>query len=130
MPIPPCPTRAIIAPYKLDARRCISYLTIEHRGAVPSEISRHVGAWVFGCDICQEVCPWNQRFARDSADSMLGLEASGAYLDLRWLGEISDQEFQGALGHTPLDRPGASGMRRNARIAQDNLTKEASCQTS
>ncbi len=125
-----CPTGAFATARVLDARRCISYLTIEHKGAVPTGIRRQLGTWVFGCDICQEVCPWNQKFARDASASLLGLEASNAYMELEWLAGISDQEFQRALGHTPFERPGPSGIRRNARVALENLAQEAPCQTS
>lgn len=112
-----CPTDAFPEDRVLDSRRCISYLTIEHRGAVPDELAPLTGGWIFGCDICQDVCPWNEKFARAAADLLLEQDPALARLDLVELAQIDDAEFARRFGWTPLERPGASGMRRNARIA-------------
>jgi len=125
-----CPTNAFPDERVLDARRCVSYITIEHRGEVPPEIARGAGDWVFGCDVCQDVCPWNRKFAREPSMPGNGLDRNLAYLDLDWLARIDDAEFRDTLGGTAMARPGATGMRRNARTAISNLAKEVECQTS
>ncbi|MGH7672772.1 MAG: tRNA epoxyqueuosine(34) reductase QueG [Gemmatimonadales bacterium] len=109
-----CPTSAFAGPRDLDARACISYLTIEHRGAFTDEQRRNVGTWVFGCDVCQDVCPWNVTFAQVTADPDLAPRAEMAAPDLRRLLDIDEQEFGRRYGDTPFERPGHTGMRRNA----------------
>lgn len=125
-----CPTNAFVAERVLDARRCISYLTIEFKGEVDAEIGRLTGDWVFGCDVCQDVCPWNEKFAKESRDPVLKRDQTLAYLDLDWLCELQEEEFQSALGWTAMERSGASGMRRNADLARINFPKESPCRTS
>jgi epoxyqueuosine reductase len=109
-----CPTDAFAGPGDLDARACISYLTIEHRGAFSDAQRRDVGQWVFGCDVCQDVCPWNVSFAGATADPGFAVRAEVAAPDLRALAEMGDAEFARRYGDTPFARPGAAGMRRNA----------------
>ena len=109
-----CPTSAFAGPHDLDARACISYLTIEHRGPFSDEQRGDVGEWVFGCDVCQDVCPWNVRFAQVTADPDLAPRADVAMPDLRRLLDIDDEEFARHYGDTPFERPGRPGMRRNA----------------
>ena len=111
-----CPTGAFPEERVLDSRRCISYLTIEHRGPLQPEAAAMLREWVFGCDICQEVCPWNVKFAEAANDPMLETDASLARLDLSRLAEISDAEFDRRFGHTALRRAGPDGLRRNARL--------------
>ncbi len=115
-----CPTDAFPADRVLDSRRCISYLTIEHRGEIDAELRPAMGDWIFGCDVCQDVCPWNQKFARAAEDPVLEADAALEWLDLESLARISDSEFARRYGPTPLERPGASGMRRNAENAARN----------
>lgn len=124
-----CPTNAFREERVLDSRRCISYLTIEHRDEIPEERWPLMDHWVFGCDICQEVCPWNTRFARETADDLLEYDPQLAALDLDQLQHISDEEFDRRFGRTALERAGAQGMRRNARIAVTNATRDATCPT-
>ncbi len=113
-----CPTGAFPGERILDANLCISYLTIEFKGEVEAALATKMGDWVFGCDDCQTVCPWNEKFASDTG--ALEADPDLAGLRLEWLVEVSDEEFQERLGETPLTRPGAAGMRRNARIGLAN----------
>jgi epoxyqueuosine reductase len=116
-----CPTEAFVEPRVLDSRRCISYLTIEFRGEVPSSLAASMGNWVFGCDVCQSVCPWNVRFAQPHDDAQLRRQAALEWLDLAWLTGIGADEFERELGMTAMERPGVRGMRRNAAIAAANV---------
>ena len=111
-----CPTQAFVGPRDLDARACISYLTIEHRGEFTDAQRAQVGGgdWVFGCDVCQDVCPWNVSFARETADPGFAVRADVAAPDVRTLATIDEAEFDRRYSETPFTRPGARGMRRNA----------------
>jgi epoxyqueuosine reductase len=109
-----CPTQAITEPFRLDARLCIAYLTIEQDGPVPEDLRKPTGPWVFGCDICQEVCPHNTR--RKSA----GLEVGLAQI----LSIQTDEEFKTLFGGTALSRAGRSGLLRNACVAAGNLGRK------
>jgi epoxyqueuosine reductase len=114
-----CPTGAFVDAYVLDARRCISYLTIEHRGPIPRELRAGVGDWLFGCDICQEVCPWNQR-APVTDEPLLQPLGGMTVLDLAALFELDDAAFKARFRHTPLWRPKRRGLLRNAAIVLGN----------
>ena len=113
-----CPTDAFIEPRVLDATRCISYATIEHRGPIPTSVAEHLDGWVFGCDICNEVCPWNVRFAGGTEvaeeHSPRGALAGAAPDHFE---RMTEAEFAREFGDTPLERPGLAGMRRNFRAA-------------
>ncbi len=109
-----CPTNAFPEPHVLDATRCISYLTIEHRGAFNDQQRRDVGNWVFGCDVCQDVCPWNVSFARATTDAELAPRTDVRAPDLPALLEMDQDAFARRYGDTPFGRPGLAGMRRNA----------------
>jgi epoxyqueuosine reductase len=115
-----CPTGAFREERVLDSRRCISYFTIEHRGPIEPHAAGMLGEWVFGCDVCQEVCPWNVKFARAADDPALESDAALARLDLRELIALPDAEFERRYGHTALGRAGAAGMRRNARLVAEH----------
>ena len=121
--MPACPTDAIVAPYVVDNRRCISYLTIEHKGAIPVELRSAMGTWVFGCDICQEVCPVNRK-ARSTQDPNFG-RTDLASVDLVELLEMTDDQFRERFAGTPVMRAKRVGMQRNACVALGNL-KDAS----
>ncbi len=109
-----CPTAAFVDARVLDARRCISYLTIEHRGEFTPPERRLVGEWIFGCDVCQDVCPWNVKFAAATDDAELAGRPELVAPDLETLLQIDGDEFDRRFGDTPFERPGAEGMRRNA----------------
>jgi len=109
-----CPTAAFVAPHVMDARRCISYLTIEHRADFTADERSLVGDWLFGCDICQDVCPWNVQFARATADPDLAPRSDLAVPDPHAFLELDEETFVRRYGDTALERPGRCGMRRNA----------------
>ena len=112
-----CPTRAFVAPYVLDARRCISYLTIEHRGDIAGELAEQIGEWVFGCDVCQEVCPWNRK-ADPGHEPSLG--PSGSLGALETLLELDPEAFRVRFRGSALTRTKRAGLLRNAAIVLAN----------
>jgi epoxyqueuosine reductase len=114
-----CPTNAFIEPYKLDASKCVSYLTIEKRGAIPKELREGMGRHVFGCDICQDVCPWN-REAGVTTTSEFQPRTSLVNPPLEQLATISEDEFRLQFRNSPVKRTKRTGIRRNAIIAMGN----------
>lgn len=114
-----CPTQAFPEPYVLDARRCISYLTIELRQPVPEELRAGVGDWLFGCDICQEVCPWN-RFSPTAEESGFQPRNEAGLESLVELLSLSEEQFRTRYRHTPLWRPRRRGILRNAALVLGN----------
>jgi len=114
-----CPTQAFVGPGNLDARACISYLTIEHRGAFDATQAPQVGDWLFGCDVCQDVCPWNVSFARETLDPGFAPQLEVARPDVRALAAMNESDFQRRYDRTPFTRPGHHGMRRNAAALLD-----------
>jgi epoxyqueuosine reductase len=109
-----CPTSAITAPYVVDSNRCISYLTIEHRGPLP-EGAPDTGDWLFGCDVCQEVCPWNRKVAPTGDPDFRPLGVL-ARTPLRELTRLDDAGFAAHFAGTALERPGRAGLVRNALL--------------
>jgi epoxyqueuosine reductase len=118
-----CPTGAIMAPGVVDARLCISYLTIENKGEIPRELRKAVGDWAFGCDVCQEVCPYNKRKATLSRWAEFSANSgAGPYLKITEVLDIrTDEEFEERFGETPLTRSGRAGLLRNCCVAAGNL---------
>ena len=116
-----CPTSAFTAPGELDARQCISYLSIEYKGAISDSLKPKMGRWVFGCDVCQEVCPHNPR-DEHPAHSDFAPRFGNAWLDLAWLLTASDQELEHRFVGSPIRRAGPNGLRRNAAIVLGNLS--------
>jgi epoxyqueuosine reductase len=114
-----CPTDALIAPYQLDSNKCISYLTIEKRGPIPEEMREGMGRHVFGCDICQDVCPRNCKAPRTSATEFQSREGL-VNPALEWLAEMSAEEFREKFRGSPIRRTKRTGLRRNAAIAMGN----------
>ncbi|HEX3738306.1 MAG TPA: tRNA epoxyqueuosine(34) reductase QueG [Terriglobales bacterium] len=114
-----CPTDAILGPYQLDSNRCISYLTIEKRGSIAEDLREGVGRHVFGCDICQDVCPWNRK-APATAASEFQSRPELVNPALAWLAEITTEDFRETFRGSPVRRTKRSGLRRNAVIAMGN----------
>ncbi len=115
-----CPTAAIVAPYVLDARRCISYLTIENRGPIPAEFREPMGNRVFGCDDCQDVCPWNS-FARPSSNAApFAPRGDSATVGLLELFELDQDGFRKRFRRSPVKRARFGGFRRNLAIGLGN----------
>jgi epoxyqueuosine reductase len=114
-----CPTQAIVGPGVLDATRCISYLTIEYRGEIAPALQPGVGSHVYGCDICQEVCPWNAASPR-SADPAWQPRRSWDLVDLRTLAARPDDELSEALDGSAMSRAKVRGLRRNVSVALAN----------
>jgi epoxyqueuosine reductase len=128
-----CPTDALIAPYEMDARRCISYLTIEHRGVIPEEFREAIGNHVYGCDICQDVCPWNRRAPTTSMEEFQPRtfdESANGGLDslfrprLTSLAAISEDQYKTAFRGSAIKRTKHRGIVRNACIAMGNAKFE------
>jgi epoxyqueuosine reductase len=132
-----CPTQAFVAPYVMDGRKCISYLTIELRGSIPEELREPMGHHVFGCDICQDVCPWNRRApiaameefqprvfppneAHRAGASLLPAGETLSFPRLEWLAKLSEAEFREVFHGSPVKRTKWRGMVRNACIALGN----------
>jgi epoxyqueuosine reductase len=115
-----CPTNAITAPFQLDARRCISYLTIELKGAIPIELRPAIGNRIFGCDDCLAVCPWN-KFAEEGRLMKQHSRSDLQQPDLIELLSLDDVGFQSRFGNTPLSRPKRRGLLRNACVALGNV---------
>jgi len=114
-----CPTDALLGPHQLDSNRCISYLTIEKRGSIPEDLRAGMGSHVFGCDICQDVCPWNRKAP---ISTMPEFEARPELVNpaLAWIAEMSGEEFRAIFRGSPIRRTKRSGLRRNAAIAMGN----------
>jgi epoxyqueuosine reductase len=119
-----CPTDAFVSPGVLDASRCISYLTIELRGPIPRELRSGMGEWLFGCDVCQDVCPWNHKAPLASEPAFAPLDDANP-LALRDLFELDDDGFRRRFRHTPLWRPKRRGLLRNAAIVLGNQRDRA-----
>ncbi|GAC1700834.1 MAG: tRNA epoxyqueuosine(34) reductase QueG [Candidatus Acidiferrum sp.] len=128
-----CPTQALVEPYVMDARKCISYLTIELRGNIPEEFREQLGTHVFGCDICQDVCPWNRRAPITQSEDFQPrtfpaapserqeVSANSLLLPrLGWLADMSEDEFRESFRGSPLKRTKWRGLVRNACIAAGN----------
>jgi epoxyqueuosine reductase len=112
-----CPTKALVAPRLLDATRCISYLTIEQKGPIADELAENFQGYAFGCDICNDVCPWNERFATETKIPEFKARTTFDGLGPDVFEDMSEEEFDLRFGDTPLERAGLDGMRRNFRAA-------------
>jgi len=120
-----CPTGCLTAPYTLDANRCISYLTIEYRESLPDDLRPLLGEWVFGCDICQQVCPWNQRFGKhDQLDQAFLPRQEIQHPELTEELQLSQEEFSRKFRGSPLKRSKRRGYLRNIAVALGNQARE------
>ena len=120
-----CPTGALVEPHVLDATKCISYLTIELKGAIPLELRERIGALVYGCDVCQEVCPWNEKFALALREDAFRPRAAVANKDTQALARellaMDDDQFRAAFKESPMKRAKLRGLKRNAAVALGNV---------
>jgi epoxyqueuosine reductase len=114
-----CPTDALIAPYQLDSNRCISYLTIEKRGVIPENLREGMGRHVFGCDICQDVCPWNRKAPATTAEEFQPRDGL-VNPALEWLAEMTADEFREKFRGSAIRRAKRTGLKRNAAVAMGN----------
>jgi len=124
-----CPTQAITEPYVVDANRCISYLTIEHRGEIARELGEKFDRWIYGCDICQDVCPWNQNDAHPTEKEEFQPRQINIAPKLTDIAAMTQNEFSRQFRKSPMKRTKHSGLIRNASIAlsnrkHDSLEKE------
>jgi epoxyqueuosine reductase len=115
-----CPTGAITAPYQLDARKCISYLTIEHRGDVAPELREQIGDWLYGCDVCQDVCPHNRK-APEATDPALKPRFPAGGLNVDDVLDWTDEQYRAALRGSAMKRVKLPVLQRNAEIVAHNL---------
>ena len=120
-----CPTGAFPEERVLDSRRCISYLTIEHRDDIDPSLQPLMNDWLFGCDVCQQVCPWNVSFSAVASDPALNMDANLGSQPLKPIEAASDVELAGRFGWTAMERTGPAGLRRNAAIALANIQRQA-----
>ena len=119
-----CPTGALVAPRQLDARKCISYWTIENRGGIPEEMRPQIGDWIFGCDICQEVCPYNGIPRETAWKDFLPEAGAGPYLSLLEILSLSEEDFKKRFQGTPVLRAKRAGLVRNACVVAANQKLE------
>jgi epoxyqueuosine reductase len=122
-----CPTQAIVSPGKLDARLCIAYLTIEKRGTVAEELRPAIGHHIFGCDICQDVCPWNNKAGNAPPTSLPEFQPQERlyHPDLRWLAQMDEETYRRTFRGSPVKRAKYSGLRRNVAMAMGNSGNKA-----
>lgn len=120
-----CPTQAIVEPYVLDSNLCISYLTIEHRGPIAAQLGEKFEGWIYGCDICQEVCPWNVKFASPADLREFYPRDGNVAPDLDEIASLSREEFTARFRMSTMKRAKLEGLSRNARIVQKHRNDDA-----
>jgi epoxyqueuosine reductase len=120
-----CPTGALTEAHVLDATKCIAYLTIELKGEIPTELRPPIGELVYGCDICQEVCPWNEKFSQELREPAFAAREAIAGKDARRLARdilaMSDEDFRTAFRGSPMKRAKLRGLKRNAEVVLGNV---------
>jgi len=120
-----CPTGALLGDYRLDARKCISYLTIESKEEPPAELKSGVGEWAFGCDVCQDVCPYNKKAKPTRHAELHERKIAGTWLALDELEALDDAAFRERFRGSPVKRAKRAGLLRNARTVRENLEARA-----
>ncbi len=116
-----CPTEAFPEPYVLDSKKCISYLTIEHRGDLPTELEDKLSSWIYGCDICQEVCPWNIKFSQNSQETSFQPRTNLKERILTEWSQLSKEEFKTLFKGSAVKRTKYEGLKRNIDLAIKSL---------
>ncbi len=114
-----CPTQAIVQPYVVDSNRCLSYLTIEHRGEITGEVTEKFDGWIYGCDICQDVCPWNEKFSVATSETGFQPREWNKAPALDTWEEMTQEEFSKKFKGSPIKRTKREGLTRNVRIVLD-----------
>jgi epoxyqueuosine reductase len=123
-----CPTHAIVEPYVLDSNLCISYLTIEHRGDIPDSLGEKFDNWLYGCDICQDVCPWNQKFSKPTHEEGFWPREKNLSVRISEVASITEEDFHESFRRSPIKRTKLEGLTRNARAlakAKETITEES-----
>lgn len=118
-----CPTGAIVEPYVVDSGKCLSYLTIEHRTGISGEITGQFEGWIYGCDICQDVCPWNQKFSQPTSEQAFMPQEDRAEPMLEGWSRMSREEFNERFRTSPIKRTRWEGLMRNIGIIRDHLSR-------
>ena len=116
-----CPTHAFPEPYVLDSSKCISYLTIEHRGCLPHEMENKLSGWIYGCDICQEVCPWNIKFSQESTETSFQLRTNLKERTLSEWSQLTEEEFRILFKNSAVKRTKYEGLKRNIDLVRKSL---------
>ena len=118
-----CPTQAIAKPGMINATKCISYWTIETKNSseISKEISQNLNGWLYGCDICQQVCPWNIKFARNAADTRYNPKFNQTEMELEYVENMTESDFSSRFDATSIERLGLSSLKRNARALMDSI---------
>ena len=114
-----CPTHAIVEPYVVDSNLCLSYLTIEHRGEIVGDVTDHFDGWIYGCDICQDVCPWNHKFARETEITGFQPREGNVAPHLDEWKDMDVAEFRSRFKGSPVKRTKLDGLIRNVRIVRE-----------
>ena len=121
-----CPTDALIEPYQLDANKCISYLTIEHRGEIPSKFHDKLNNWIYGCDICQEVCPWSKTFSQITENPLFQPRSNINKRTIDdWI-ELTEDEFRILFKKSAVKRTKYDGLMRNIKLVRAHKLKNPS----
>jgi len=118
-----CPTDAFPEPYVLDSNKCISYLTIEHRGDLPTELEDKLSGWIYGCDICQEVCPWNQKFSQVTDEVTFQPRSDINERSLADWKKLTEEDFRVLFKKSAVKRTKYSGLKRNISLLERNNSK-------